>query len=245
MWVKSKSRYISRKFGEVAPLLPFDFLFFTNRIKCGILYIMIHKIKFDDYPKQLFIDAINSIKKPDISQNAYFSDSDNTPQIHSIEAFEWLNKKIKAAAIEYFDYLKADRYSEAEVDVYAQKSWLVELTDGGKVGWHRHRNAHISCVFYIDAPKDSCALQFKDVENWEAVFPFSLKQSFYIDEPKVEKEVPVEDGLLIMFPSTLKHGTSISNHVGSRLAVSYDLMVTSKTPYELITLDPKFWKLLD
>ena len=210
---------------------------------------MIHKVKFDDYPKQDFIDDINRIKSP-TNDPAYFSDAYDVPQIHSRPAFDWLNKKIKEEALKYFETIRAHEYNSAVVDIYAQKSWIVELQPGAYVDYHWHKNAHISCVFYIDVPPGSCALEFGDMD-WQLGLPFGVKDymyksaysHFYDQENKVHE---VENGMLIVFPSKMLHGTSMSNHTeGTRLAVSYDLMITSRIPQENLTLDPKFWKLLD
>tara|TARA_Y100000992_G_scaffold296613_1_gene259094 strand:+ start:244 stop:876 length:633 start_codon:yes stop_codon:yes gene_type:complete len=210
---------------------------------------MIHKVKFDDYPKQDFIDEINRIKTPS-DRRSYFSDVENIPQIHSLPAFDWLNKKVKEEALKYFETIRGHDYNSTVVDIYAQKSWIVELQPGGQVDWHWHKNAHLSCVFYIDVPPGSCALEFGDMD-WQRGLPFAVKEymyksayaHFYQQDNKMHE---VENGMMMVFPSLMIHGTRMSNHTeGTRLAVSYDLMVTSRLPQENLTLDPKFWKLLD
>jgi uncharacterized protein (TIGR02466 family) len=203
--------------------------------------IPIYTSTFDEYewPKEKLLNALKPIIPADDSACQIFTDVFNVTQPHQLKEFEWLNKKIKKALFKYITVLsETAHYQDRETfQFWIQKSWGVQLKNGGHVHKHRHQNAHFSAVFYIETPPYSSNLKFVN-ENILSYLPFNIKER--IDE------IETKEGTLVIFPGYLDHYVEpSSDQHGKRFCVSYDIMVTAKTEAEGIPLDPKFWKLLD
>ena len=90
-------------------------------------------------------------KSFDKNNPSYFGDVYNhIKQPHELDCFSTLNKFISKSARKYVNKIG----TEQMLDVYVQKSWAVELSTNGTVEPHRHINAHLSCVFYIQTFED-------------------------------------------------------------------------------------------
>tara|TARA_E500000318_G_scaffold88996_1_gene86466 strand:+ start:1713 stop:2375 length:663 start_codon:yes stop_codon:yes gene_type:complete len=203
-----------------------------------------------DYNKSAMIDRIHRYIKETkscgkeaslqerLNVKSYFGDTYDGDQIHNIEEFYELNNSIGIHTKKYLKEINVNLELLNELDIYAQKSWLIRLRSGGNVAPHTHPNAHLSCVFYIQAPEGCGKIEFLEPPT-NPIFnlPLYLNQADGVITPK--------DGMLIIFPSSLHHMVHNSLPNIARYSVSYDLMCASKMPEESVCLNPKLWKKLD
>ena len=168
-----------------------------------------------------------------VKDPSYFGDVIGIEQIHNKKSFAWLNSCVKEHTRLYLDALGASK----DFNIVVQKSWSVILNSGGFVRRHNHPNSHFSCIFY---PKTSGGRIkfFRDNHPLKNIPLEYTEQSDYNHE---YCEYEPEDGMMLIFPSTLEH--SVEEYVGSekRYSITYDLMITSDTPRENVLLDRKYW----
>ena len=188
--------------------------------------------EFDKTSMKEAVKTLVSQSNFDKNDPSYFGDIYNhIKQPHELDCFSTLNKFISKSARKYVNKIG----TEQMLDVYVQKSWAVELSTNGIVKPHRHINAHLSCVFYIQTFEDyGGELVLDSGVNLLDFLPIDNKNRTYTFKPN--------EGDLIIFPSNLLHYVNISRSLGKRYCVSYDLMVTTEDRVENKTLDPKFWK---
>ena len=165
---------------------------------------------------------------------SYFGDTFNGGQLHNFPEFDVLNDAISKHVKLYFadateDFLR-------DLNIYAQKSWFVRVKSGGSVGMHSHPNGHVSCVFYIDVPDKCGKLCFSAPENCVTNLPIPMGYDDY--------EIVPQNGMLILFPSSLEHYVLNSMPDIPRYSVSYDLICATPLPEENYCLDPSNWKKL-
>lgn len=140
-------------------------------------------------------------------------------------------------AIKVRNYLNLMGVKEELFDIYITKTWLSVIdSDDYHMRVHSHTVSDISFVYYIQVPDDADVISFKhphessNIFNWymdsgvgnngfTREFTPSNIRSFFV-EPK--------EGLLLLFPGQLPHGTEASPTAsgpikGRRLAVSGDI----------------------
>ena len=209
----------------------------------------IYKTIIKNYPKESMIDRCNKYiqeAKPCGTgmspaelkcKDVYLGDNFNGGQIHDFEEFSSLNSEINKHVKLFLKNFQDDEIFLDRIDVHAQKSWLVKVKDGGAVQPHTHPNGHLSCVFYIDVPEDAGELGFLVPPAHPVLsLPLPLDPDNYHITP--------ENGMLVIFPSTLWHYVSCSMPSIPRYSVSYDLVCTTRLPEENFCLDPSSWKKL-
>jgi len=190
--------------------------------------------KLTRYDKTSMIDEINSVY--DVDNKSFFGDSKNTTQIHNNDKFEWLNNQVKEHTR---NYLRQSGYVD-DVNIVVQKSWPIILNSGGSVQLHKHPNSHLSCVFYLQT--DTSFLTFYRQADYMQTLPIQTK----VDSPynSYEINVGVEEGVFILFPSSIPHKVDNYNKDIVRYSISYDIMLTTNEPTENMVLSPTHWKTL-
>ena len=178
-----------------------------------------------------------------VKGNEWFGDSDgefDRPQLHNLPEFEEFNKAIKTHVHEYVTSIMCPMmYKDAEINIYVQKSWGVKIKENGAVNPHKHCNGHISLVYYLSTPPGSSALHFLS-DN-----PLDQYNSFQTAQQSIFPKLNVETNTLVIFPGMCGHAALNNSSKENRWSMSYDLMVTTPEARQFMTLDPKFWKLLD
>ncbi len=96
--------------------------------------------------------------------------------------------------------------------------WFVELSSGGYQEMHTHDTAWLSGVFYLEVPEGP-------IEN-EGAIRFSLCNERY---PRIRPDIEALNykpkvGDLVLFPSSLPHGTVPIGDGKCRLCVAFDLL---------------------
>jgi len=222
--------------------------------------VPIYVTKLEGYNKDLMIGEIDKIcdapydgfdqklKDPNVDKAAllrlyfsdqknYFGDTKESAHLHNKPEFEWLNNQIKYHTTQYLDgigYL-------SDCDVAVQKSWSVRLNRGGQVQTHRHINSHISCVFYLQTG-ESLLKFIRQPSHCTQYLPLPTATDGQYSSN--ESALPVESGMLVLFPAQLHHRVDPYDDGITRYSVSYDLMLVAKEPMENMVVNPEQWKFL-
>jgi hypothetical protein len=95
-----------------------------------------------------------------------------------------------------------------EISEYIRDSWELEgmwsirLQKGGYHVQHNHPKGRVSGCFYVDIPDPRTGRLILD-----------------------GRELPVSDGMLVMFPSAMPHGTTVYAGTEPRLTMAFDVVV--------------------
>ena len=95
---------------------------------------------------------------------------------------------------------------------FFQSSWFNSYKDDSFLNFHIHPGADISGILYLEATKDSSPLCF---ENHSLVHSYFSPQKNYFF-------VNAESGMLLLFPSWLKHGFTSSNKDNKRSCLAFN-----------------------
>lgn len=188
--------------------------------------IFLKDIFLQDYQRDSIFSYLNVrisdyIVDPLLSN--YTGDVKGFASIHRIAAFDVLTSQIERAVVQYLSSLckVIDK-----IQIYHQKSWPVFLKKDTSVSVHSHSNAHISAIYYFDISSN---------EGGDLVFhsPFDLGlpsnangvEFFY---PKYYlRAIKPYTGMLVVFPSILRH--EVTKYLGEtpRISFSYDFTLTA------------------
>jgi uncharacterized protein (TIGR02466 family) len=176
------------------------------------------RIKYEQFIKeQIFTHLQNN------SDSNFTGDIKGMGSIHNESTFQYLIQEIEKAVSEY---LKSFSKLTQKLQIYYQKSWPVILKRGGMVGSHHHANAHLSAVYYLNVPKG---------EGGDLIFysPIDLNLpslstgvDFFHAKTYIHAIKPYS-GLLVIFPSVLKHEVTKYEGHEPRLSLSFDFVLTA------------------
>ena len=141
-------------------------------------------------------------------------------------------------------------------DYIITKSWISRSRAAYEnIRWHTHSTSHISFSYYLNTPPNSHSLKFSNPTNHNGLFS-GLNTSEVKDGVKERNELNAstffinpEEGLLILFPSSMKHCTECTskNFEGERLAIVGDITLVFKedgtNDYSMGYINPKYWKM--
>ena len=176
------------------------------------------------------------------SKNNQFGDRFGEVTLHLLPEFSWLTREIEIATLEY---LRHHNISKKYISLFHQKSWPVITRTGGMVASHNHPNASISVVFYLQTPVGSGGeLLLENVSDFVSG-DFRVQKRESNDFIKIAIK-PLE-GLLVLFPSSVKH--KVAKYFGNklRLSIAYDISITSSRDLlseftENSILHPSYWR---
>lgn len=100
---------------------------------------------------------------------------------------------------------------------YELHGWIVDIRKGGSLGAHMHKLGWLSGSLYLKIPNDLPASEGNIV--------FSLNGGGYPTGSKVfsEKEVSIETGDIVLFPSSVFHRTLPFDSVENRVTLAFDI----------------------
>ena len=102
-------------------------------------------------------------------------------------------------------------------------SWVLQLNQGNKAEPHSHANSVFSGVFYLDDASEADGIIFH--KNYDNLFSNSIlpnnKNWNYINSQRWQ--IQPQKGLLILFPSLLKH--SVPQATKKRFSVAFNYFV--------------------
>ena len=155
--------------------------------------------------------------------SSYTGDVEGMGAMHNMDIFEELIKEIEISVL---DYLRSFSKMYDKLQVYHQKSWPVFLKSGTSVDSHHHSNSDLSAVYYFDVPEGS---------GGELIFysPIDLglpSNSKGVDFWKNEfcvNGIKPYTGLLVIFPSSIKHEVRRYTGEAQRVSFSFDFTLTA------------------
>jgi len=128
------------------------------------------------------------------------------------------------------------------VNYYITKSWVAYTEKGEHISAHDHGASHFSFVYYILKNKNHSSITFYE-PNQKFYMPDATEWN---DQNHQNLLINNEPGQLIIFPSSLKHGTEKTEESSPRISISGDIIMTSKvnTISEILIPNPDTWKKL-
>lgn len=166
---------------------------------------------------------------------------DTASQFHRLPQLRWLTNQVTTSTIQYLSVLgaAADAYQ-----VHVQKAWPVIVGPGHGLNRHRHRNAHISAVYYLGTASSGCGvLSFERADTHpECFIPiYAREQNSWRWQP--------EEGQLLLFPSELEHQVEPHRSNTYRYSISFDLLITTHHrnrmagSNEMLMTHPSTWQM--
>ena len=104
-------------------------------------------------------------------------------------------------------------------------SWVTKHEKGDFAQIHSHKNSLISGVYYLQTTNNCGDIIFNRDHFLSESFMFDLQEQTMLNSFRYK--IPVETGKLLIFPSTVKHGTPkmpIDNF--ERIAISFNMFLT-------------------
>jgi len=101
-------------------------------------------------------------------------------------------------------------------------SWVTKHDKGDFAQIHSHKNSLLSGVYYLQTTENCGDIIFNRDSFLSESFMLDLSEPSYVNT--IKYRVPVENGKLLLFPSTLKHGTqTLMLDDFERIAISFNV----------------------
>ena len=209
-----------------------------------------HKKQLIDAALQLEQDGYERRAFPEM---AWTGDLHGAEQIHTDPRFAWIVGQVEIHVRQYLTQLGLDL---SQIDLYIQRAWPVISRHQQEVGSHCHNTAHISAVYYVSVPNsgsdEAGSLVFFDDVRPNEVSPGLGSENTNIiaqwNELNQDQAMyaPTE-GRLILFPSKQRHGVTVNHTEGTRISLSFDIVLTAKPgsaagSYEFLLPPPTQWQ---
>jgi hypothetical protein len=91
-------------------------------------------------------------------------------------------------------------------------TWFQQYHTGSHHGWHTHRNAHFSCIYYLELPAGTPATEFKDMHG--NIFT-----------------VPVTEGQVLAAPAFFIHQSPPNASELRKTVVAFNVNLHEKTTF--------------
>ena len=145
-------------------------------------------------------------------------------------------------------YMEALQLSTENLDLFFQRCWPVMTTKKQKVKPHSHAQSHISLVYYLQKPADSGGIRFSMLSAPNELAPNLFEpqmgvfrtQSTPINSNHVDLDV--QEGHVLLFPSSAMHETLQSESDEERISISADIVLMLKDNNNFEHLMPTFSK---
>ena len=115
---------------------------------------------------------------------------------------------------------------QAMIPFAITESWFTKTSKGQHAPIHAHGNSDISGVYYLQTNGNDGALVLKNPMNCTnnniIMFLNSMKWG--------EKRMPLKEGLLLLWPAFIEHGTFVNETPEDRISFSFNITL-SKPPY--------------
>lgn len=174
-------------------------------------------------PYTLTEDEIIAAKKhfENVSKNANKNLTTNNKLVLEGVDFVNLKKFIKECIDEYFyNILQVKK----DINIYITQSWLNFNTKGTSHHTHFHSNSVISGVFYFT--DDNVPIEFET--SYLKFGNISLNYEGFNDVNYETFNFSTGKGILILFPSTLKHSVKENDSENTRISLSLNTFVSGK-----------------
>ena len=115
---------------------------------------------------------------------------------------------------------------QAMIPFAITESWFTKTSKGQHAPMHSHGNSDISGVYYLQTNGNDGALVLKNpmtcANNNIIMFLSNMKWG--------QKRMPLKEGLLLLWPAFLEHGTFVNETPEDRISFSFNITL-SKPPY--------------
>jgi len=117
------------------------------------------------------------------------------------------------------EYFKITANPNPDMELYITISWINVLENGESHHVHHHPNSIVSGVFYVDSHEEDTISFINPRFDMFGNFSFSH-----------DWKIPVINGRLLMFPSTLKHHIVSRPNTckGTRISISFNTWIKGK-----------------
>lgn len=163
------------------------------------------------------IRSVTPNARPDSWVSSVYTTLNSADRLHEMPEFAPLREVILREADEFANTLRLNhrqyplRISDCWFNIYGPK-------DGQEV--HLHANNLISGSYYVKAPPGSSGLMFHSPMDGEMLAPPYTEMNAL---NSMALEMPVEEGIIVLFRSCLRHSVRPSATDDERISVSFNL----------------------
>jgi len=148
-----------------------------------------------------------------------YTSLNSADQLHHLPQFTPLITAINVEVARFAEALGMDyqrhplRMKDCWFNIYGPK-------DGQEP--HNHPNSFISGTYYVKAPDGCSGIRFHSPTQDTMFIPPQTSKN---ELNGTMAELPVEDGLLVLFPSWLKHSVQPNSIRGERISISFNVFM--------------------
>ena len=187
---------------------------------------ILHDFKSIDYNKKELVNFCYSEKKKypaGMEGRSNYGNSWHSSD-HYMEEDNLISSIIFSSINSYFDNRKILKEG---IQYCISNAWININSNGGSNALHDHPGSSLSGVFWINVPKDSGELVFKNPNtfiefstmrayNDDLTASFNKYESFYL-EPK--------EGCMVLFPSHIQHKVKENMSNKDRISISFNIHI--------------------
>lgn len=213
------------------------------------------EIQNHELNKRKFYEIYHKFDYEENEKNNTVSENTGNPLIHHEDVMDPLFKQIIFHAKNYCsEVLKLKDIFNFAIT----KTWISRARKSkDEIRMHIHSTSHISFVYYLNTPADSHVIKFSNKNQPNSLFLGITAENKDKDLMMIKdytKEncdsffLHPNEGMLLMFPSSLPHCTSSisESFCGERLSIVGDITLILKEEYlsySMGYIDPKYWKI--
>ena len=186
---------------------------------------ILHDFKSIDYNKKELVNFCYSEKKkhPEGIERSNKGNSWHSSD-HYMEEDNLLSSILLSSIDNYF---ASNKIFKEKMQYCILNAWININSKGGSNALHDHPGASLSGVFWINAPKDSGNIVFRNPNSFteastldgyadHLTASFNKYQSFYL-EPK--------EGCMVLFPSHIQHRVRENRSNKDRISMSFNILI--------------------
>ena len=116
------------------------------------------------------------------------------------------------------EYIKLSTKSNGNNQYIWSESWITKTLKGKYAHEHHHGYADISGVYYFNTNGEDGNLRFDNIHG-------QMAGNYIFANLPGKQPMPLKNGLLILWPGPLKHGTLTNNTDNERMSLSFNILV--------------------
>tara|TARA_B100000965_G_scaffold111980_1_gene92451 strand:- start:829 stop:1503 length:675 start_codon:yes stop_codon:yes gene_type:complete len=136
--------------------------------------------------------------------------------IHDYDCKNFMNFLDESVKAYVTPILRHDQFGYAVTE-----SWMTKTVKGKYAQEHSHGTADISGVYYIHTTGKDGNLLFDNIHS-------NACSNVIIASLKAKEIMPLENGLIMLWPGHLKHGTFVNNTDNERISLSFNICLGRK-----------------
>ena len=114
-------------------------------------------------------------------------------------------------------------YGESKIKWKVRESWMTKTLSGRSAREHNHNAHDISGVYYLDTNGKDGSLVMNNVH------PHLVANALLTDVYKYgDIELPLENGIMMLWPSQLRHRTQVNETYHERISISFNVILERK-----------------